>query len=89
MTEETEGGPVREAVPAEVQEVHPASEATEKEPHIELDGNAEGGWIAQVHTGDVAYVFTSMAKTPEAAKTEVLRLYAKAKKEADGASRAA
>lgn len=66
--------------------------ASPENPHVEIDGSPEGGWIGQVHTGDVAHVFTCAAESLEAAKTEVMRLYAEyanRPKEPDGASGAA
>ena len=69
----------------------PAEPRSPDNPHLELSGDAKGGWIGQVHTQDEAHVFTCMADDLEAAKTEIMRLHveAVAKKEPDGASGAA
>lgn len=74
-----------------------AAEATQDNPHVEVDGNTEHGWITQVHDGEVAHVFTMLAETAEAAKAEALRLFNEAMgrappapaKEGDGAPSAA
>lgn len=58
-----------------------AATAAPEAPHVELGGDATGGWIAQVHTGEMAHVFTCMAESVEAAKAEVMRLFAEATKD--------
>lgn len=67
-----------------VTDAEPAALAppSQENPYLEIDGNPEGGWIAQVHTGDEAHVFTCSAPDLDAAKAEVMRLYAEATKDA-------
>jgi hypothetical protein len=82
MTDETDSE-VAAATSAVEPDPAPASaaDATAENPHVAVDGDAAGGWIAQVHTGEVAHVFTCMADSLEAAKAEVMRLYAEATKD--------
>jgi hypothetical protein len=58
-------------------------------PQVEVDGDPAGGYIVQVHDGEMAHVFTLMADSAEAAEAKALKQWAEATKGDDGASGAA
>ncbi len=73
----------REARAEEKAAVEEAAAVAEKEAHaVTVSGDADGGWIVEVHDGDRHEVYSPKAKTEDGAAKEALKLFAKAAKEA-------
>ena len=51
---------------------------TWKDPRVIVDGDAEKGWIVDIHDGVNHGVYSPEASDAEAAKAEALALHAKA-----------
>ena len=58
------------------------------EPQVDVDGDPVGGFIVQVHDGEMAHVFVVHAEDAEAARSEAMKQWAEATG-TNGASREA
>lgn len=59
-----------------------AAKEEKPEPEVTVSGDADGGWIVEVHDGDRHEVYTSDAKTEDAARNHAMRQFNKAVKDA-------